>query len=339
MALVFADGWDHYPTASLNKKWTKAGGTVNATGGRRNGGYLSGPGTSAPGKTLTSQATWINGFALYLGGGGGNSVADWTDTTASGVQLQLQVFTDGRVGVLRGGNGAGYGPPSGTLLGASAGPVFPFSSWNYIEWKVTIHPTAGSVEVRVNSKTVLLLTNVNTRNTANSSANQFNLGGPGGTSWIDDLYICDATGTTNNDFLGDIRIDPLYANADGTYSQYVPTPAGTHYTTVDETSTNTTDYVESSTVGERDSYAFQDLPAGTGAILGVQTVVAALKNDAGARNVKNLVKSGATVAVSAAQAVTSTQLFYPAIFETDPNTGAGWTRTNLNAAEFGIETA
>ena len=76
-----------------------------------------------------------------------------------------------------------------------------------------------------------------------------------------------------------------------------PRPARTHYTLVDDAAPNTTDYVSSATVGQRDTYGMQDLTAATGTIYGVQLNLAALKSDAGARSIKPLVLSGASEAL------------------------------------------
>src|SRR5437764_673985 len=43
------------------------------------------------------------------------------------------------------------------------------------------------------------------------------LGGVG-RAYLDDLYVCDATGTTNNTFLGDVRVHTLVPSGNGTDS-------------------------------------------------------------------------------------------------------------------------
>ena len=49
-----------------------------------------------------------------------------------------------------------------------------------------------------------------------------------GTLDIDDLYICDGTGSApHNTFLGDCRVDTLLPTADGTAQQWTPS-TGTH---------------------------------------------------------------------------------------------------------------
>jgi hypothetical protein len=99
------------------------------------------------------------------------------------------------------------------------------NQFNYFEIKATIHDTTGSIELRINGVPALNLVNQDTRNAGTGVVNAIRIGGTNsfGPIWaMDDLYICNTSGSTNNDFLGDIRVDTLYPNADGTYSQWTP---------------------------------------------------------------------------------------------------------------------
>ena len=154
---------------------------------------------------------------------------------------------------------------------------------------------------------------------------------------MDDFYMLDQSGSAPlNDFLGDCRIDTIYPSADGTYSDFTPSTGSTHYTLVDEATPNTTDYVSSSTVGNRDSYQFQDIAAlSAQTIYGVQVNAAIVKDDAGARSAATFVRSGSSNSDGAGVGLSTSQTYISQIFTTDPNTGAAWTESAVNAAQFG----
>jgi hypothetical protein len=50
-------------------------------------------------------------------------------------------------------------------------------------------------------------------------------------------------------------------------------------------------------------------------------------------------KSGTAIAQRSSQAVLGSYSYLVGIFESDPNTGAAWTVSGVNATEFGIEIA
>lgn len=342
MALLFMDGFDHYATADFTKKWTSinASPQILPTSGRRGGGAarIDVYNTNLVFKTFPfTSNTWILGFAFNSGGGFGSaSLAGILD--GSTYQCELRTNSDGTMSVTRNGT---------ALTGGTSTRAMNAGTWNYIEWKVTIADSiaANSCVVRVNGEDWLsVAAGQDLKNSANAFANRIVIGGSGPISMtnllFDDLYVCDQTGPAPyNNFLGDVRIDTLLPNGDGTYQAWSPSTGTTHYTCVDENPINTTDSVQTAGVGNRDSYTFQDLPALTGNVLAVQTNIAAIKNDAGSRSVKTLVKSGATVSTGTAQALNNSYLYYNDMFVNDPNTGTAWTQAAINAAEFGVESA
>jgi hypothetical protein len=334
MALLFVDGADHYATADGLKKWNAfgTGVTINSSAGRRGGGAIALAGsTRFVDKQLPSNyATLIVGYAFDAGGGSNTAMLKILD----GATIHVALFLTAANAI------AAYRGDLTTLLGTSANGVVPVSGYFYIEAKVLISDTVGTVTVRVNGVAVLTLTGLDTRNAGNASATGFRIMGTSATSLVDDIYANDTSGgAPQNDFLGDCRIDTLFPNADGSNSAWTPSTGTDHYALVDESTPNTTDYVETSGVGNKDTWNFQNLSAITGTIYGVQVSSAALKDDAGARSIANTVKSGATNADGATQALSTSQLYYMDIWATDPNTAAAWTEANVNAAEFGVKLA
>lgn len=339
MALLFMDGFDHYATADITKKWSTSVGpaTISSAAGRRSGGALAGSiGNNAyVVKNITAGATFIMGAAFQFPGASSiaNDLFRLLDATT--LQCGVRVNGDGTLLVHR----------NGTTLATSTAALA-FAAYNYIEWKVTIADSiaTNSCKVRLNGVDVLTLAAASdTKNTANASANQVSIGGISGNAtsvFVDDFYLCDASGSTNNDFLGDCRVDTLLPNGDGNYTSLTPSTGVSHYLLVDETAPNTTDYNESSTATNKDSYQMVNLGAlASQTIYGVQALGAVLKDDAGARSIKVGMRSSSTDSSSAAQALSTSQLYYSNIHETDPATATAWTESGVNAAEALFEVA
>lgn len=333
MALLFIDGFDHYATADIPKKWSAYDqATISAIGRRGSGALNTGTGASS-GATLTlsnTYSTLILGAALKFSSFTGTHIP--LQFTDGGVgQVYLEVSSDGVLAVYR----------SGTKLGQSLPGVVRIDSWFYLEMKVVINDTTGAVEVRVNGSTVVALTNVDTQATANAYATAIrfygNLSAPSVT--VDDLYLLDTSGTVNNDFLGDCRVDAYLPTVDGAVQAWTPTPAGTHYTTVDETTPNATDYVSSATVGNKELFGVPDMVNTPLSIFGVQLASFAWKTDAGFREIKNLVRISAVDYPSSALSITETSAYKLKVWDQNPATSTAWTDTSVNAAEWGVEVA
>lgn len=342
--LQFIDSFDHYGSADIGLKWTAIVGpaTIAPTSGRRGGGALRlAPSlTTSLRKDLVGAPTLIFGAAIRLGSFGGSTYGR-TFLTFGGTAAQhvfLAVTDDGTVQAYRKAT-------SDVLLGATTAAAVPLGVYFYCELKVTVSATVGTLKVLINGATVLNLINQNTLGAgAAELVTRVTLAAPGTNAGIDptffdDLYICDTQGAVNTDFFGDVRVDLLLPNADGTYLNFTPDTGTVHFSRVNELVADASTSVASSTVGHKDSYQFADLAAVAGVIRGVQIVDAALKDDAGARSIAHLVKSGATEVTSVAIPLSTDRKLYTTVQETDPATGAAWTQAGVNGAEFGIVVA
>lgn len=336
--LLFMDGFDHYATADIAKKWTSQAGSISiGSAGRRLSGQLHiTNNTSSASKTLNANASWVIGFAFSASALPGSAVHIAALLDNGSQQCELRLNPDGTLSVTR----AGAAVTNGTsVVALSAGAYY------YIEWKVTIADSisAGSCKVRINGVDVITVaTGQDLKATANAYATQVRIGNATVTNLTadyDDLYVCDQSGSTNNDFLGDCRVDTQFPNADGATTNFVTSSGTTHYTLVDEAAPNSTDYVDSATVGDRDLYEFANLTAlATSAVYGVQVSTAAWKDDAGSRSIAVTARSASTNVDGATQALSTSQLYHSSIFETD-SASAAWTQSNVDAAQFGIKVA
>ena len=341
MSLLFIDGFDHYVTADITKKWTAINSTVGiaASSGRRGGGALSSGATSRyVSKTLAASASFVTGFAFSFTTLPSASAVICTFDDVATTQCSLAVNADGTLSVFRSTSTSVTNGTSTLSLSAN--------TWFYIEWKVTIADSIGAntCKVRVNGiDWITVATGQDLKATANATANGFRLGGGTGAtnfggSIFDDFYICDQSGSTNNDFLGDVRIDTLYPTSDGNYTAFTPSTGSSHFALVDEATPNTTDYNDGAAVNDRDSYGMGNLSALTSqTVYGVQVNAAIVKDDAGAKSAATFVRSSSTDGDGASVALGTSQVYVSQVFETDPNGSIAWTETSVNAMEAGVK--
>ena len=97
------------------------------------------------------------------------------------------------------------------------------STWVYVEIKVKFHASTGTVDIHFNGSSVLSLTGQNTDQTLNAQASQVMFLGSANNAdhtQFDDLYICDTTGSINNDILGPQKIVLIQPASDSRTNQF-----------------------------------------------------------------------------------------------------------------------
>ncbi|WP_407280618.1 hypothetical protein U5817_10060 [Aromatoleum evansii] len=333
MALLFMDGFDHYATADIVKKWSvNNGATIEEGTGRRGGNALkSAAGSGFVSKTLPfSVGTLICGFAFspITAGFSDRNMFELMDGATLHLALRHNAST-GMISVLLGS----------TVIATTTTSIAVASGYAYVEFKATIHDTTGAYELRINGVPALSASGIDTRNAGNASVNAVRIGNTGTNGHIslfDDFYACDSAGLTNNDFLGDVRIDTIFPNGAGTHQSWTPSTGTDHAALVDETAPNTTDYLTGGAAGTKETLGLQDLSV-NGAILGIQVNNAVSKTDAGACTIKNLIRSGSSEASGQTFAPSTSYLYSSSIHEADPATGAAWLTAAINALEAGAE--
>jgi hypothetical protein len=266
-----------------------------------------------------------------------------TDSGASS-QIYLRRTIVNAIAVYRGDGLNGYNSsPSGTLIAQSAANVWD-DNWHYIQLSAVIHATTGRVIIYVDGTKVIDFTG-NTKNTGTSNSIdlvRFKASKYVGASTliqIDDLYVCDDTGSTNNTFLGDVRVQAMLPTGAGSSTQFTPTGSANNWQNVNEVPYNNATYNASSTIGQIDLYALGDLTAGTTGVFATQSVAHMQKSDAGTGNVKVAIKSGAMTYYDPTQSLGSSVTAYTAVRETNPATSTAWTVSAANAIEAGVEVA
>lgn len=341
----FAESFDPFNSnAVMYTKWTGAG--------RFNPG-ITGPGRFGVGQclvcsdsrqgayvTLDSQDTWIVGAALQINEGAEGSappIFTWYDFSSGTTQGDMRINSARKLVITR----------NGTVL-ATGTTVLPLNTWFYVQFYYKIHDTAGVAKINLEGNTELSLTSQDTRNGTPTTADTFFICGFDISNVInqvlvDDLVIMDGqTGAGSNpcnDFIGDVRVECKMPNGNGATSNLVGSDGNStnNYQLVDEKPPNDdTDYVESSTVGDKDTYTYEDSSVTSGTVFAVQTTPYARKTDAGVRKIKPIARLSTTEVLGAEATLASTYRYSRSIYETKPG-GGDWTISDFNNAEFGVQ--
>lgn len=338
MALRFIDGFDHYSIPSqIPLKYTSyndSGGSSGITTmtGRRSGStaLLFRISSDFVGLTFDPQSTWIIGFGLYMLSTETAELMRFTDSDGT-IQAAVSIGNDGTIRVHRGSYS------SGTLLATSSNSL-PILTWNFIEVKLTIADSGGNFEVRVNESTWINFSGDTKQSSTLATAVRLQVWGRSSDNAIDDLYVCDSTGSINNNFLGDVRVDTVRPIGAGNYSEFSKQGSASNWDNLDDTTIDSdSTYNYSNTVGQRDTLDCGNLPAITGSIFGVQVNMAARKDDAGGRTLRSLTRVSSTDYEGASQNVGTDYRVYRQVIEQNPNTTAAWTESEINTAEFGYK--
>lgn len=102
-------------------------------------------------------------------------------------------------------------------------------TWNYVEAKINFDDTNGSVDLRVDESNVLNLSNISTTSSGLNAVDSIRIYSRDGQksdsmesvySYIDDLYVCNTSGSINNDLLGVCLVDVAFPSASGTNNDY-----------------------------------------------------------------------------------------------------------------------
>lgn len=338
MALVFCDGFDHYSSSDMLKKWTSLTNVdtlgvvdIDTQWARPPGGM--GIRCSATGNTRgvlkqlpSTYQTLIVGFNyLYESSGTPGTIFALKD--AGTAQVELKINSSGQPYVTRN---------SSTTLGTASNVMLP-NVWYHVEWKVKIDPTVGTYEVKINGSSWVSATGANTRNSSNSYVNQAVLSfyDSGPVPRFDDLYVLDTSGSVANDFIGPQKIYTLLPNGAGSSAQWTGNYAA-NYSNVNEMAMDSEWTAnQSNTAGNIDLFTCDDVPTGT--VYGVQQVTVARQDAGTQRTLRNKVSISGTSYNGATQNVQSSFQCILDASSVSPATSSAWTAAEVNGSEFGYE--
>ncbi len=353
MTLRFIDSFDHYVT--ITDKWTAASGGAIEAGGRNGtqcvrlgdcgGGAPCWIRLTVPGGAKSELIFGAAFKAAAIAGTSGRIFMGFKDSTGGFDNVQFGVAMNPANGHLQavlgndtfGGLSRQFDPH---IVVAEGTTVLIAGAYFYLEIRV-LFGAAGSYTLKINEVVELTAAGVNTKFTAQSSADvvylQSNGSDPG--FRFDDLYVIDTLGAVNNTYLGDVRVEALYPSADGFHGEWTPNAGVVHFNRVNEhPADEDSTYEFAAVAGLRDSFAFTDLSVGSAAIKGIQYLHRPRVESPGARSVNAFYRTGAIDFDDATALSLTTSYIYPIgdIVELNPATGLAWTFAEINAAEWGF---
>ena len=338
MSLVFMDGFDdgmqrdgkyiNFASAlDLSSSFGR-----NGIGVRHDSNANDGMESAVP-----SNDTYIVGTAFWWNGVTNSAFNAFAFKEGTTVHIAIRVRgSDGSFEIRRGT----------TLIETTNTGLFENQKWHYLEIKVVVHDSAGTVTINIDGTEVHSLTGADTRNGgASGIIDRIGHGTNSGTAahmYFDDYYILNDLTSINNDFLGDCVVETLNPDGNGNYSDHVGSDADStdNYLLVDDAPTpdDDTTYVEAGTALDKDSYTFAAMAADSGAtIFGVQAGHYIRHTGAGG-TMRALHRRSSTDAFGDAATPASSYTFEGYVWNEDPQAGPGaWTVTNVDASEFGQE--
>lgn len=216
--------------------------------------------------------------------------------------------------------------------------------WVRLDLRAFIDNSIGWAEAWVNGVKACEVLNADTQNNAESGhvgIARFSAGPSNNTrATIDDVYCTDSAGAAPyNGRLGDVRIESLVPNGNGSASQFVGSDGNSvdNYLLVDELPASSTDYVASGSVGDRDLYTFTNLTIPSGSVHAVQMHALAAKTDTGAASLIPVTRLAGVEHEHPALGLGTVYAYGQSTIRTVDPSGNAWTVANVNAAEFGVE--
>ena len=226
----------------------------------------------------------------------------------------------------------------GVRLGTTPVRVVPFFKFDngknhFVEFKIFCHDTTGYYEIRVNGVKIHEETGIDTKNGTLGYYNRVLLGHVF-RGIVDNFYICDASGSEHNDFLGPVRATMLKPT-----SEVTNTFNTGNYLDFDEEQLSIADYAEC------DGDAGQAVESGFEASPNYATILAVQVTGDLSSNVNTVVaftaNSSGNVTLSTNLATASTNIntyvTRSALFTEEPGTSNAWTPATVNLAAFGTE--
>lgn len=262
-------------------------------------------------------------------GTSGTDIMYWMDDDVSAINLILKMRNDGHLQ---------FTNAAGTALHDISLRTVALKVWYYMEIKVHIHASTGTLQLKMDGADWIDETGLDTLYTGLVAIGGFRLTGGSApyTHW-DDLVWQDDAGS----FMGDLRVETIMPNAAGSQSNWTiggSAPAATRHESVDEIPhDDDVTYVLSATNTQIDLYGYETI-ADSDTVKCVETRVLAKKTDTGARSVQSrtYADTGNDLQGGTSNALSTSYIWYRDVFETSDGSTA-WTKTLIDSAEFGVQ--
>lgn len=333
---IWVDGFEGY--GDTNQVYGSGADDSGIGGGGRGGGALLGMGIFDGNRPI--NVTQASGPLREI-------IVGYARKSPNGTQPSLWLNSAGGVRWLTTGvdnvNRAYAGSAAGNIITPTLIPFRCDSVWRYYEHKFILNISGTNLttidyELRIDEHVITTVTGITGPTTTDREINFVGLEGGGSFdgSAFDDLYINTLTGpiAADNTYWGDTRIHILKPNG-AVASAFAPTPAVPNYQNVDEASTdNDTTYNSSGTVGDKDTFEYEDtgLPAGTVIRTVAVMTTARRQADSGPRELTSYLKHGAVEVSGGVHQLSDTYYTVQMRVPQCPSTSAPWTPAQVDAA-------
>lgn len=338
MARLLTDGAERGDSLRLNYSADGGAGTGIRSDRKRTGNYSYGIGDGTGGMVgwnITSNSEFYArvgyGFSLSPGAA---IIIQWLSDTNNAGYLKLKSYGIGNT-VFEMYDGSNLRATSSTVS-CTSGTYETHVLEVYV--KLAANPN-GRFTLKFDGSQILDFTGAT--NTY-STVNRFycKCAGGGGGCFVDDIAVNDTTGGVDNSWVGDGGVlGGLVPSGTGNYSDLTAS-TGNAWDCVNELPGSMSDYIYSSTVDQKSSFAMTDLsglPAGA-SISRVWTELLALESAAEGGKIATLLRSGSTDDVGSDQTLTLAAARYTSSeYLTDPADAAAWNSTKVNALEAGAK--
>jgi len=273
------------------------------------------------------------GFKVTTFANGDKSILYLYNDAGVTIQCALAFNASGQLQVYRGNSG------TGTVLATSTLAIST-NTWHYIEMKIKIADSGGYAIVRVDDVEFINATSLDTKPSAVTGADQllvYAMNSGTGSKYYDDIYVCDLTGTMNNDFLGQCRIKYVPPTGDGALQEWDPS-AGAGWECVDDSAPDgDATYVLSDSAGDISLFTCDGI-AVDDVVLGIDVLAMVKKDDAPERTMQMVIRPDVTdYNGSTTHSLTTGYKYYGQMWETNPETAAQWTPAEIADLQFGME--
>lgn len=280
-----------------------------------------------------NPSTFVVGVAIKWTALSTTPPTSFIHTTLGGLssgynQVGIGINAAGNLEIFRGANFASKG---GTTLGTGTA-VLGLDTYYYIEMKLYVHATVGTVEVYVDGVLDFTFTGKTNGQTGTTVQYVAVVGGDNNEILFDDLYL------DTVDVLGPQRITTLYMSADSAQKDFIPSTGTSNYSLLN--TVDTTNYVAASAVNSEDLYECGNLATAFDNIKAVAVQVAATKLETDVKTLTLEVKPDATVYPSATPiTLSNSYVRQNYILLSNPETSAAWTSEQINAMQIGMKGA
>lgn len=259
----------------------------------------------------------IVGFALKLTNPANKELIVWED---GGVDMLTLRITE--IGAIEVRNGTDVVHTSSQRL--------MWNVWQYLEVKVLMSDTVGTVETQLNGQNGGESTGLDTKIVAGTLDRVRILGS--GSFFLAYFYIGDTSG--GFDFLGESIVTTLFPNANNSV-QFTRNGGPNNFSRLDEVGPDDdTTYNSSTTDGHEDTFDFAAFGTGTDVIAGVGVNLVGKIVTEVSGDFRHICITGSTDVGDAAGVTTAYTNMYK-LYLVDPHDSAAWTQTVIDAAKFG----